>query len=459
MNLVFIMIDTFRADNLGCYGNEDVKTPNIDRLADESVVFTNCYAEGLPTIPVRRAVFTGKRTFPWVDWVPIRDMPWHVPGWQPLAQSDIVLTEILKSEGYRTGFISDTPHFFAPSMNFHRAFDSWQYIRGQGPDYKIPPPGERSYYRANVADRRYEEDYFAPRVFHEGIKWLEENQKHKKFYLYLDSFDTHEPWDPPAHYLAMYEKEAELKENSLNETEKREKRLRALYWGEVTMVDKWVGLLIDKIRDLGLLDDTLVVFMADHGTSLGEHGLWHKPPDSIYEHLIKMPLIMRFPEKEYSGTCVDAFVQDHDLLPTLLDILKIRRWAYLEEQVNGSDAFPLITRESEQIRNWIICGYEVYTCVRDYDWHYIISDQWEDPPVRFWRGRRLPRGEWLFDLNDDPECENNIADDYTDEARRMKDRLKNLLNEYGITDVPMNTYQKYPKKGFFALSSKKPRTL
>ncbi|MDH5795014.1 MAG: hypothetical protein OEZ24_02780, partial [Candidatus Bathyarchaeota archaeon] len=158
-------------------------------------------------------------------------------------------------------------------------------------------------------------------------------------------------------------------------------------------------------------------------------------------------------------TCVDAFVQDHDLLPTLLDILKIRRWAYLEEQVNGSDAFPLITRESEQIRNWIICGYEVYTCVRDYDWHYIISDQWEDPPVRFWRGRRLPRGEWLFDLNDDPECENNVADDYTDEARRMKDRLKNLLNEYGITDVPMNTYQKYPKKGFFALSSKKPRTL
>jgi arylsulfatase A-like enzyme len=80
INLIFIVVDTFRADNLSCYGSREVKTPNLDRFAQESVVFENCYAEGLPTIPVRRTLFTGKRTFPWVDWKISRDVRLVVPG-------------------------------------------------------------------------------------------------------------------------------------------------------------------------------------------------------------------------------------------------------------------------------------------------------------------------------------------------------------------------------------------
>jgi len=461
MNLIFIMADTFRADNLGCYGGKEVKTPNLDRLAEESVVFDNCYAEGLPTIPVRRALFTGKRTFPWVDWKPSREMPWIVPGWQPLAESDVTLTEILKSKGYKTGFITDTYHFFAPTMNFHRAFDSWLWIRGQEIDrYKIPPPESRSSYeanyKANVADRRYEEDYFAPQVFHEGIKWLEENYHHKKFFLYIDSFDPHEPWDPPLHYLRMYEKVTEHEpEGAHGEklTETQKKQMRAHYWGEVTMVDRWIGLLLDKVGDLGLLDDTLIIFMSDHGTLLGEHDLWHKPPNSVYEPLIRLPLIVRFPGKEYKGRRVKSFIQTHDILPTLLHILEIKEWPYLKRQINGLDGFPLITREKEKIRDYIICGYEVYTCVRDYEWHYIISDQWEDPPVRYWRGRRLPRGEWLFNLKEDPACNIDVSEKYPETLEMMRKRLKKLLLKYGVQDFPMKTYAMYPKKGFFALST------
>jgi len=462
VNLIFVVADTFRADNLAYYGSKEVKTPNLDRLAEESVVFENCYAEGLPTIPVRRALFTGKRTYPWVDWKMTHDIQLVVPGWQPLAETDVTLTELLRAEGYKTGFITDTYHFFAPSMNFHRAFDSWLWIRGQEADaYKIPPANSPSRYKANIADRRYEEDYFAPRVFKEGIRWLEENYHHEKLYLYIDSFDPHEPWDPPPHYLGMYEKE---KEPGLEDayhhgslvygeklTEVQKNHRRSLYWAEVTMVDHWIGLLLDKVRSLGLLDDTLIVFMSDHGTLLGEHDVWGKPPNGLYDPLAKLPLLMRFPNKQYEGRRVRGFVQDHDLLPTLLDVLKIKRSPSLEEQINGVNVFPLVTGEKDRVREYIICGYEVYTCVRDHEWHYMISDQWEDPPERYWRGHRIPRGEWLFHLTDDPECNINVADRYPEKIMRMRERLGELLQGYDISDLPMKTYLRYPKTGFFSL--------
>ena len=92
--------------------------------------------------------------------------------------------------------------------------------------------------------------------------------------------------------------------------------------------------------------------------------------------------MIRFPGKEHAGKHVKGFIQDHDVLPTLLDILDIKKWPYLESQINGLDAVPLVSEETSSIRDYIICGYEIFTCVRDNSWHYIISDNWEDPPER-----------------------------------------------------------------------------
>ena len=118
LNLIVIICDTFRYDYLHCTGNGRIRTPHLDALAEEGTLFTNCYADGLPTIPARRVMHTGRSILP--DRV----------KWRPLNKSDVTLAEILAKAGFTCGFIADTPHYFKPDMNFHRGFTSWQWIRG-----------------------------------------------------------------------------------------------------------------------------------------------------------------------------------------------------------------------------------------------------------------------------------------------------------------------------------------
>jgi len=106
MNIIVIMLDSLRRDHLGCYGNDWIETPNIDRLATESIVFENAYPEGLPTIPVRTELFTGQCTLPFRPW-------------QPLAKEDVTAAELLSACGYTSALITDTYHLFKPGMNLH----------------------------------------------------------------------------------------------------------------------------------------------------------------------------------------------------------------------------------------------------------------------------------------------------------------------------------------------------
>ena len=117
LNVLLITIDTLRADYLGCYGNNWIKTPNIDKLAEQSTLFENAYAEGLPTIPVRKALFTGRYTLPF-------------SGWEPLYSDDRTLSEIFYWEGIRSILITDTLPMHMPRFGYERGFDHVEYIRG-----------------------------------------------------------------------------------------------------------------------------------------------------------------------------------------------------------------------------------------------------------------------------------------------------------------------------------------
>lgn len=213
MNVIVIMLDSLRADYLGCYGNKWIRTPNIDKLARESTLFENAYPEGLPTIPVRTALFTGKYTFPF-------------RGWQRLEDSDVVLAEILKEHGYHSALISDTYHLWnGETRNFHRGFEWVEWIRGQEGDPYITDmsikvdasryskpfhqwPSQKEWfeqYLRNISRREKEEDYFAPKVMRSAIRWIEKNQNRNNFLLWVDSFDPHEPMDPPKYYVNMYD--------------------------------------------------------------------------------------------------------------------------------------------------------------------------------------------------------------------------------------------------------------
>ncbi|RPI84934.1 MAG: sulfatase, partial [Chloroflexi bacterium] len=139
MNVIGIMLDSFRQDHVSFYNGghrtfEDItacQTPNLDAFAQECIVFENAYPEALPTIPVRTQLFTGQRTLPYRPW-------------QPLTTEDISIADILRAEGYICGLISDCYHYRAPGMNFHRGFHAYHWIRGQEYDPWMSHPTERN---------------------------------------------------------------------------------------------------------------------------------------------------------------------------------------------------------------------------------------------------------------------------------------------------------------------------
>jgi D-aminopeptidase len=207
-----------------------VRTPHLDALAAEATLFTQAFPESLPTLPVRRALHTGNRTWPFRDWVPQKGDTVRAYGWQRIPEEQITLAEILEHAGYRTGFFTDAYHQFKPSMNFHRGFAQWGWIRGHERDAYASPsrvresdvlavqpplPGGRTglnpmirQHLANASLRRSEADYLAPQVFRAGMRWLEENTPGvtgRPYFLCLDSFDPHEPWDPPRYYTERYD--------------------------------------------------------------------------------------------------------------------------------------------------------------------------------------------------------------------------------------------------------------
>ena len=130
MNLITIVIDNLRADHVGINGNPEIRTPNLDAFGKESVRFTRAFPESLPTLPVRRALHTGIRTFPFKNWIPYKEWP-ATPGWTPIPEDQMTMSEILQEKGYTTAYITDVYHVFKPGMNYHRGFDEWHFIRGQ----------------------------------------------------------------------------------------------------------------------------------------------------------------------------------------------------------------------------------------------------------------------------------------------------------------------------------------
>ena len=302
-NVVVILLDSFRADHLGAFGGSKAKTPNLDRFAADSTFFTRSYPEGLPTIPVRTSLMTGKFTYPF-------------RGWQVLYPEDgPLLPEILWSEGFASCLVSDTYHMHKPSYGFGRGFDEVYWIRGQeGDPYVRDPrvkvdvepyfklrtgrPGEEAQtrqYLMNRHDWKTEDDHFAARVFGRAIDWLRRQKARRNLFLWVDSFSPHEPWDPPDRYLNMYAPNYTGKrlvlpvpgdmDGYLDAAERR--NLLALYAGVVTFVDACVGRLIEELKRLGMYDQSLILILTDHGAPFGEHGILRKVRPWPYEELAR----------------------------------------------------------------------------------------------------------------------------------------------------------------------------
>lgn len=433
MNVAIVILDSLRKDHVGAYGNDWIKTPSLDALAKESLTFTQAYPDSIPTICARRAIHTGARTWPFRRWEPRREDIFYPAGWQKIPEEQVTMAEILAEDGYETVLITDTLHQFNASMNFQRGFNVFNFLRGQEIDrYRSALPisdeavdrytvqgnepvirDKIRQYLVNTTHRRSEEDYFAPQVFRRAMDFLETaGEIAAPFFLVVDSFDPHEPWDPPEKYANMYSDPIGNYEPTVPNydtidylTERELERMRGLYAGEVTMTDRWLGKFLQKMDDLKLTENTLLLLVSDHGIQLGEHGLTGKVYSGLFPELTDIPFFIRHPEGRGAGKTSDFYASTHDIAPTVLATMHLER----PQQMNGQDLTRLLEgREPETERPHFTVGQDNYSFTRDDDYAMMC------PNDRSWHR--------LYDLRRDPKMDKDIAADNARVLDRMYDK-------------------------------------
>ena len=430
MNFIFICIDTLRYDYLGCNGNDWIKTPNLDAFAQESIVFDNAYLGSFPTIPFRTDVFTGRF-----------GRPLH--PWLPLGFERVTMPAIFGQAGWATYLVFDTPHLINGGHGFDYPFHGWHFERGNevdqhiidslGPDQSDKYPQHYSdrlrcqtypQYIRNNRGRRLEAEWPAPRTFKAAGDFVERNIQRDNFFLWVDSFDPHEPWDPPEHYVALYDDPDFDRDcpmmgweplETLSEAELR--HVKAHYAGEVTMVDHHLGLFLDRLATTGRDRDTAVIIASDHGTNLGAHGQLSKG-GPVYEQVGHTIWMIRFPGAQTGRR--DSLIQPADYMPTLLELAELP----VPSSCQGRSFAKAITGADDPGRSVAISGAAVDVAAAE-DAHLTVQDK---------RWCLIDRPEAsareLYDKEADRAEKHNCLADYPQEAERLHRALLDFLRNH-----------------------------
>ncbi len=336
MRAVFLVMDTVRRDFLTAYGNDWVQTPNLSRLASLGVTFDNHWVGSLPCMPARREFMTGRYNFVY-------------RGWGPIEPFDDVLPRLLREGGIFTHLLTDHDHYFElGGENYHTAFNTWEFFRGTEHDPwvslidRIALPehlGKLSQQNwHNRSRQQAEEEYSGPRTCASAVEWLEANGRSDDWFLQVELFDPHEPftctprwrelygdtWDGPLFDWPDY--------TTVSESPEAIRHVRNCYAGLLSMTDHWAGKVLAKIEELGILDETLIVFTTDHGTMLAEHGYWMKNYMPMFSEITRIPLIVKQPGHAGAGSRCDRLTQTIDLMPTFLDYFGAPPPPYLHGQ-------------------------------------------------------------------------------------------------------------------------------
>ncbi len=370
MNLVIVVVDTLRCDYLGAYGNEWIRTPNLDRLAAGSLVFDFSFAASFPTIPHRTDALTGRY-----------GGPFH--PWRPLRHDVLTFPELLKDAGYCTQLIHDTPHLVNGGHNFDWPFHAWTFVRGAEvdrpwiddrtewpPNWAADPvfdfaegepsgwAGFQSYARAN-RDREAPEDWNCAKLFLTARRWLMDNKSRDRFLSWIDCFDPHEPWDAPPEFMRMYDDSPDydgrmdprsfVARNDPGVTPAARRRVAAAYAAKVSWVDRWLGEFLEALEVTDLGDRTAVLLTSDHGTKVGDYGRFGKGTP-VREPEGHTPFLVRIPDGP-TGRC-DAIVQPQDIFATVLGLAGVDTPA----EIDSRDVVGLATTGTSQGRQIALSG-------------------------------------------------------------------------------------------------------
>lgn len=401
-NVVVVLLDSLNRHHLGAYGSTEFATPNLDRVAARSVRFTDHHTGSLPCIPARHDLLVGAWDFLWRPWGSIE--LWEEP-----------ITASLRRAGVVTHLVTDHPHLFETGgENYHTDFTAWDYQRGHESDpWRTRPDPSwlgapsfgrgHTHYDTSRGWFRGEEDFPGPRTMEAAAQWLRRDAPHhraagERFFLWVDEFDPHEPFDTPDPWASMYDESWEgphliwppyavgaLGKGVLTPQEAHQ--VRSQYGAKLSMIDHWLGRMLDALDATNGWDDTALIVLTDHGHYLGEpdvrgDDLWGKPGVPVYKTLGHIPLMVAWPGVE-PRVC-DELTTTADVHATLLEVFG----AQATHRTHGTSLVPLVEGDGTAIRDWVLTGVwgrEVNLVTKQ--WRYTRGPQGDNEPLSMWSNR------------------------------------------------------------------------
>ena len=415
-NVILILADDLRADALGCYGNNVLKTPNIDRLAETGMLFTNSYImgghHGAISAPSRAMLLSGKYLFNVYDKLDgVLTMPMH-----------------FASHGYKT---FGTGKWHNEKTAFEGSFQNGKnvFLGGMADHFNIPlcDMGEEGKLSQPVT-KGFSTDLFAEAAM-EFLDDYSGGRSGNPFFCYVAFTAPHDPYSPRPDFINKYTPDSiELPGNfmplhpfAFDDLTVRDENLLpwprpaeyvkmaiADYYGLIEHLDKSVGDIISILKKKGLYKNTIIVFASDNGLAIGSHGLLGK--QNLYEHSMKVPLIISGPGIP-KGKKSEAFACLFDMFPTLAELCSLPA----PEGIDGQSLEPVISGRSKEIRSSVFTAYRnTIRAVRTNEWKLI----------------RYPERDFtqLFNLTDDPLELNNLPNDTTLDP--VKKQLFELMEEW-----------------------------
>jgi N-acetylglucosamine-6-sulfatase len=441
-NVVFILTDDHRYDAMGFMDHPFLETPHLDSLASNGVHLKNAFVTTSLCSPSRASILTGLYTHK------------HrvIDNNRLVPEGTLFFPQYLQRAGYQTGFIGKW-HMGGAHDDPRPGFDHWISFRGQG---NYLPPGPK--YTLNVNGKRVKQKgYITDELTDYAVEWLEEQKDGEKpFFLYLSHKAVHANFTPAKRHEDRY-KDADLsflprgKEISAAKDAPRWVRdqrnswhgidfsyhsdrgldyLYRRYCESVLAVDDSVGRVLQQLKDMGIHDETLVVYMGDNGFMWGEHGLIDKRVS--YEASIRVPMMMQCPDLYEGGKVVENVIGNIDIGPTILHAAGLGTPDYM-------DGVSFLDLPNQPEMDW-----------RDYFLYvYYWEKNFPQSPTQFaLRGDRFKYityyGLWdvdeLYDLKTDPGETNNLINDpdYKSVAKELENRLYAMLGDAGGMDIPMN---------------------
>jgi len=367
LNVLLVTLDTTRADRLGCYGFAKARTPNLDSLAAGGVRFANAYCPTPMTLPSHCSILTG--TYPIYHKV-------HNNGTYYLNPEILTLTERFKENGFRTAA-------FVSSFNVDSRF-------GTDKGFEVY---DDTYGRDEMI-KTFRSERSAAETSAAFIGWLD-GLGGAKFFAWVHYYDPHMPYRPPSPFREQFPGDP--------------------YDGEIASMDHAFGAVLAKLKEKNLLDKTLIVIAGDHGEALGEkgevdHGVL------IYDVSMRIPFILFAPRNLPAGKVVDARVRLIDIMPTVLDLVKLPS----VKNVQGASLLPFI--EGKRTDD-LTCYLESYYPLETYGWSELVGVIDKD-----WKYIRAPRPE-LYNIKTDKDENRNLYESDPQTAAALRKKFDDVLRE------------------------------